>query len=96
MANREQQDPEQHQRNPNLDPSGSGDPDLEAGGGVKPGHTPPDSQSATNPDDHSATDMPQHDPPTRPPRSKATLTVMIVIAVLLVLVFVAYAIGLWD
>ena len=79
-----------------LIPVGSGDPDLEAGGGVKPGHTPPDSQSATDPGSQSATDTPQHDPPARPPRSKATLTIMIVIAVLLVLVFVAYAIGLWD
>lgn len=88
MANREQQNPERHEPNPNLDPDGAGDQDLETGGGVKPGHTPPDS--------HSATSTPRHDPPARPPRSKATVTLMIIIALLLVFIFVAYAIGLWD
>ena len=89
MANRERQNPEHHEpQNPNLDPQSDHDADLEAGGGVKPGHTPPDSQSAT--------DTPQHAPPTRPPRSKLTVTLMIVLALLLVFVFVAYGIGLWD
>lgn len=97
MTNREQQNPEHHEpRNPNLDPDAVNDQDLEPGGGVKPGHTPPDSQSATEPDTQAATDTPQHAPPTRPPRSKLTVTLMIVIAVLLVFFFVAYAIGLWD
>lgn len=89
MSNRERERPDQHEsRNPNLDPGASDDQDLEAGGGVKPGHTPPDSQSATS--------TPPHQPDARPPRSKATLILMIVIAVILVFIFVAYAIGLWS
>ncbi len=89
MANREQEDPERHEpNNPNLDPDGIQDPDLDAGGGVKPGHTPPDSQSATS--------TPPHHPSPRPPRSKATVILLIVFAVILVFIFVAYAIGLWD
>ncbi len=89
MSNREQERPDQHEPgNPNLDPATNGDEDLEPGGGVKPGHTPPDSQSATA--------TPAHKPDARPPRSKLTVTLMIVIAALLVFFFVAYAIGLWD
>ena len=89
MANREQERPEQHEPdNPNLDPDSAQDPDLEAGGGVKPGHTPPDSQSATS--------TPPHHPSERPPRSRATTILLIVFAVILVFIFVAYALGLWD
>ena len=89
MSNRGQERPEDHEaRNPNLDPGTANDPDLEAGGGVKPGHTPPDSQSATS--------TPPHKADARPPRSKATVTLLIVFALILVFIFVAYAIGLWD
>lgn len=89
MSNREQGRPEDHEaRNPNLDPDTANDPDLEAGGGVKPGHTPPDSQSATS--------TPPHKADTRPPRSKATIILLSVFALILVFIFVAYAIGLWD
>ena len=89
MSNQQSGRPEDHEpRNPNIDPSPTGDADLEAGGGVKPGHTPPDSQSATS--------TPPHKPDARPPRSKATVIALIVIVVILVLIFVAYAIGLWD
>ncbi|GAA4479103.1 hypothetical protein GCM10023190_21620 [Enteractinococcus fodinae] len=89
MSNRDPEDPSQHEpRNPNIDPGTNGDNDLEAGGGVKPGHTPPDSQSATS--------TPSHTPEAKPPRSKLALTLMIAIAVIFVFIFVAYAIGLWD
>ena len=89
MSNQQSGRPEDHEaRNPNLDPGVTGDADLEAGGGVKPGHTPPDSQSATS--------TPPHAPAARPPRSKTMLVVMIVLVALLALIFVAYAIGLWD
>jgi len=89
MANRDPEHPESHEpKNPNLDPDPAQDSDLEAGGGVKPGHTPPDSQSTTS--------TPPHQPEARPPRSKTALTLMIVIAVVLVFIFVAYAIGLWS
>jgi len=89
VSNQQSGRPEDHEpRNPNLDPSPTGDADLEAGGGVRPGHTPPDSQSATS--------TPPHAPDARPPRSKATLIVLIALVVILVLIFVAYAIGLWG
>lgn len=89
MSNQQSGRPEDHEaRNPNLDPGVAGDPDLDAGGGVKPGHTPPDSQSATS--------TPPHQPEPRPPRSKTTVIVLIAVVVLLILIFVAYAIGLWD
>lgn len=83
-----ERNPNHHEQNPNLDPSPDGDHDLDDGGGVKRGHTPPESQSA------SAT--PPHTPDARPPRSKATLIVLVIIVVLLVLIFVAYGVGLWD
>lgn len=83
--------PDHHERdpddNPNLDPNPDQDHDLEDGGSVKRGHTPPESQSATA--------TPSHAPSARPPRSKAPLIVIGIIVVLLVLIFVAYGIGLW-
>lgn len=84
-----QQRPEDHEaHNPNIDPPVTGDADLEPGGGVKPGHTPPESQSATS--------TPPHPPATRPPRSKATIVLVSVFALVFVFLFVAYAMGLWD
>ena len=73
-----ERNPEDHEPNdnPNLDPSPDGDQDLEDGGGVKRGHTPPDSQSA------SAT--PRHTPDPRPPRSNVMLILIGVIVVFLV------------
>lgn len=89
MSNQHSGRPEGHEaRNPNLDPDVTGDADLEPGGGVKPGHTPPDSQSATS--------TPPHTPDARPPRSKAVIILLVVLAILLVLIFVAYGIGIWD
>ena len=85
MSNQQWGRPEDHEpRNPNLDPNTTGDADLEPGGGVKPGHTPPDSHSATS------------TPPHAPARSKTTLVVLIVLVAILVLLFVAYGIGLWG
>lgn len=85
-----ERNPQNHEPNdnPNLDPNPDGDHDLEDGGGVKPGHTPPESQSA------SAT--PRHTPDARPPRSNVTLILIGVIVALLVFFFIAYGIGLWD
>lgn len=89
MPNRQQGRPEDHEaNNPNLDPTPDGDHDLDAGGGVKPGHTPPESQSATS--------TPPHATDARPPRSKATLMLLLVFAAALVFIFVAYGIGLWN
>ena len=90
MSNREPENPSQHEpRNPNIDPGTNGDNDLEPGGGVKPGHTPPDSIEVGR--------DPSHTPEAKPPRSKLALTLMIAIAAILVFIFVAPTrSGLWD
>lgn len=84
--------PQRHENdpseNPNLDPNPDRDQDLDAGGSVKRGSTPPDSQSA------SAT--PQHTPSARPPRSKLMLVLIGVIVAIMVFFFIAYGIGIWD
>lgn len=82
------QDNEHDADNPNLDPSPDQDNDLEAGGGVKPGHTPPDSHSASMP--------PTHTPSPRPPRHRPTLLIIGVLLAFLVFIFIAYGIGLWN
>lgn len=69
-------------RNPNLDP----DPDG-ATGDLRPGETPPESNSATA--------SPPAPAPSRPPRSKTVITAVVIGIVLLVgLVFVGYVSGL--
>lgn len=85
MSDRNQ---EHHDENPNLDPNAHDDNDLDAGGQVKPGHTPPESQSA------SAT--PPHRPSPKPPRHTPILIISGVLLALIVFFFVAYGIGLWD
>jgi len=64
--------------NPNLDPNPDYDNDLE-GGGVKRGHTPPESQSASTP--------PSHTPSRRPPRRNPTLVIIGILLVFMVLFF---------
>ncbi|WP_245873481.1 DUF6480 family protein [Brevibacterium ihuae] len=51
---------EHTEHNPNLDPAPQGDPDLEPGGGVRPGDTPPESQSATSTPDRRARSSRSH------------------------------------
>src|SRR5699024_12596632 len=73
--------------NPNLDPNPDYDNDLE-GGGVKRGHTPPESQSASTP--------PRHTPSRRPPRRNPTLVIIGILLVFMVLFFVPYTTGIWH
>jgi len=76
-------------RNPGLDPEPDETPGLEAGGGVQPGDTPPDSNSATA--------SPQQPSPTKPPKSNMVMTVAIIaIVVVVLLIFVGYIAGLLD
>lgn len=55
---------------------------------MKPGSTPPESQSATA--------SPEHKPSPRPPRTVLTTVIVSALALLAVLFFVAYAVGLLD
>lgn len=73
--------------NPNLDPNPDNDGDLEEGGGVIRGHTPPESQSASA--------SPPHTPSARPPRSKGMMVLIGIIVAIFVFIFVAYGIGIW-
>lgn len=76
-------------RNPGLDPEPNDTPGLEAGGGVQPGDTPPDSNSATA--------SPKQASPTKPPRGNLVMTVAIIaIVVVVLLIFVGYIAGLLD
>lgn len=76
-------------RNPGLDPEPNETPGLEDGGSVKPGDTPPDSNSATA--------SPKQDAPTKPPKSNLVMTaVIIAIVVVVLLIFVGYIAGLLD
>lgn len=71
-------------RNPNIDPAPEG-----GSGDLEPGETPPESNSATA--------SPPAPAPSKPPRSKAVITTVIIAIVLLLgLVFVGYAAGLLD
>ncbi len=73
--------------NPGLDPSPAETPGLEDGGSVRPGDTPPDSNSATA--------SPSQEAPTSPPKSKAVLTTAVIaIAVVVLLIFVGYIAGI--
>lgn len=74
--------------NPNLDPDPAGDPDLDAGGGVQPGATPPESNSATA--------SPPHPPDKRPPRSKWVFVGIGVVLAIIIVIFVAYGVGLFN
>lgn len=74
--------------NPNLDPDPSGDPDLDGGGSVQPGATPPESNSATA--------SPPHAPDRRPPRTKWVVVGIGAILAIIIVVFVAYAVGLFS
>ncbi|GAA1932789.1 hypothetical protein GCM10009689_10410 [Brevibacterium antiquum] len=74
--------------NPNLDPDPSGDPDLDGGGSVQPGATPPESNSATA--------SPLHPPDRRPPRTKWVFVGVGAILAIIIMVFVAYAVGLFS
>ncbi|MGJ9372234.1 DUF6480 family protein [Nesterenkonia sp. CF4.4] len=76
-------------RNPGLDPEPGDTPGLEDGGGVRPGDTPPDSNSATA--------SPKQASPTKPPRGNLVMTVAIIaIVVVVLLIFVGYIAGLLD
>lgn len=78
---RERYGRDETRRNPNLDP----EPDGAAG--LQPGEIPPASDSATA--------SPPVPAPSRPPRSKAVITAVVIGIVLLVgLVFVGYVSGL--
>lgn len=72
--------------NPNMDPSPVGDSDLDQGGGVQPGATPPESNSATA--------SPPHPPDAKPPRSKWAIVGIGAVLVVVILVFIAYILGL--
>lgn len=74
--------------NPNMDPSPAGDPDLDAGGSVKPGGTPPDSNSASA--------SPPHPAPSTPPKSNLGVIAIGVVIAIIVLIFIAYAVGLFT
>lgn len=74
--------------NPNLDPNPEGDPDLEQGGGVTPGATPPESNSATA--------SPPHLPDRRAPRSRWAIVGIGAVLAVIIVVFVAYAVGMFD
>lgn len=90
MANpdRERYGRDESERNPNLDPDPELTPDPDLGPeGLKPGHTPPDSNSAT-------ASVPNV-PPTKAPRPKPIFIVAIVAVVLFVgLIFIGYIAGL--
>ncbi|WP_051297593.1 DUF6480 family protein [Brevibacterium album] len=73
-------------RNPNIDPSAEGDPDLEPGGGVRPGRTPPESNSATS--------TPPHRAPRRPSVTRAGIVLGAILVVAIGLIFLSYALGL--
>lgn len=73
--------------NPNVDPSPTGDPDLDEGGGVTPGATPPESNSATA--------SPPHLPDRRPPRSRWAIVGIGAVLLVIIVVFVAYAVGMF-
>lgn len=76
-------------RNPGLDPEPNDTPGLESGGGVQPGDTPPDSNSATA--------SPKQASPTKPPKSNLVMTVAIIaIVAVVLLIFVGYIAGLLD
>lgn len=76
-------------RNPGLDPEPTDTPGLDEGGSIRPGDTPPDSNSATA--------SPKQDSPTKPPKSNLVLTVAIIaIIVVVLLIFVGYIAGLLD
>ncbi|WP_261624532.1 DUF6480 family protein [Nesterenkonia marinintestina] len=72
--------------NPNLDPEPQADPDLDSGGGLPPGSTPPDSQSATA--------TPRHEPVRRPPKVWLGLAAVGVGVAFLLMVFVGYIVGI--
>ncbi|WP_152347494.1 DUF6480 family protein [Brevibacterium sp. CFH 10365] len=74
--------------NPNLDPQPAGDPDLEEGGGVRPGATPPES--------HSATASPPHPPASRPPKTKWVIVGIGCVLAIIVFFFVAYIVGIFG
>lgn len=74
------------EHNPNMDPDPTGDPDLDQGGGVQPGATPPESNAATA--------SPAHPPDRRPPRSTWVIIGAGAVVAIIVFVFVAYIVGL--
>lgn len=74
--------------NPNLDPRPVGDPDLDEGGSVRPGATPPESQSATA--------SPPHRPARRPPKTKWAVVGISCVLAIIVLFFIAYIVGLFG
>ncbi|GAB3059460.1 DUF6480 family protein [Sediminivirga luteola] len=81
--------PEQSQgRNPNIDPSPAGTTGLESGGGVPPGETPPESNSATASSPHPTAEG--------PPSSRIPVILISVVVAIALLVFIAYIIGLWG
>lgn len=87
-SDRERYGRDETARNPNLDPDPelTQDPDL-GPDGLEPGHTPPDSNSATA--------SPPDKGPTQPPKGKIALTLAIIAASLLVgLFFVGYIVGI--
>lgn len=76
-------------RNPGLDPDPAETPGLDQGGSIRPGDTPPDSNSATA--------SPKQTSPTKPPKSNLVMTVAIIaIVVVVLLIFVGYIAGLLD
>lgn len=79
---------EHTEHNPNLDPAPQGDPDLEPGGGVRPGDTPPESQSATS--------TPPHPPERSSSGSKGPIIAIALVVAALVFLFIAYAVGVFG
>jgi hypothetical protein len=78
---------EQGTGNPNLNPNAGRDADLEPGGGVRPGSTPPESNQATA--------SPANPPASKPPKSKGGIIALVALVVIVAFVFVAYAVGLF-
>ncbi|QCP06531.1 hypothetical protein FDF13_09015 [Brevibacterium sp. CS2] len=79
---------EHTEQNPNLDPDPRGDADLEPGGGVRPGDTPPESQSATS--------TPPHQPEASSSGSKGPVIAIVLVVAALVFLFIAYAVGIFG
>lgn len=74
-------------RNPNIDPDPVRDPSLNDDGDLEPGQTPPESNSATA--------TPPAPAPTKPPKSNAIITVMVVAIVALIgVLFLGYIAGI--